>query len=69
VPEPGLALGVTDRKWCVAHAEPRMAALIAVPGRTAPVLDQEQAQVLGRAPELLLVGAIEWAQDRVLGDG
>jgi len=48
VPQPGVALRPADGERLVTHAKSRVAALLAVRRRSAPVLDQEQRQALGR---------------------
>ena len=44
VPEPRVALGRPDPERHVAHPQPRMAALVVVRSRAAPVLGEEQRQ-------------------------
>jgi len=45
VAQPGLALGGTDAKANMPHAQPRVAPLLAVRAGPTPVLGQEQRQV------------------------
>src|SRR5712691_1439170 len=54
VAEPGIAFGLADGKRPVAHAQARVAALLAVRRWAAPVLDQKERQALGRGRKVLL---------------
>ena len=50
MPQPGVPLGLADHEMPVPHPQPRVAAPLVVGGRAAPVLHQEQPEVLlGRA--------------------
>jgi len=64
--QPGIPLGLADREPGVAHPQPRVPAQLVVSARTAPVLDEEQPQVLFGRPKVL--GRIHRAQHRVLRD-
>ena len=55
VVQPCVALGLTDGKRKVAHAEPGMTTLETVGRRPAPVLDQEEREVLLAGAEILRV--------------
>ena len=46
MPKPGVTLGRADGEVHVTHSQPRMATPLVVGGRAAPVLDEEQPQVL-----------------------
>jgi hypothetical protein len=62
--EPGVALALADRPRDVAHPQPRVAALLGVGRRPAPVLHEEHPQpVLGRTE----VVRVQRPQHRVLG--
>ena len=64
--QPGVALERADLEGGVPHPQPRVAALVRIGLRAAPVLLQEHPQaLLGRAEVLL---GIERAQHRVVGD-
>src|SRR5215831_9207652 len=67
VAHPRVALLPPDGERRVAHPQPGMAALLAVPAGATPVLDQEQAQVLGRGGEHLRVPWIQRPEHRVAG--
>ena len=50
--QPGVTFCFSDGEARVAHPQPRVAALLAVGSGAAPVLDQEQPQVLLGRPEI-----------------
>src|SRR5712692_92366 len=54
VAEPRIAFDLADCKRPVPHPQARVAALLAVRRRPAPVLDQEEGQALGRGGKVLL---------------
>src|SRR6266516_4134958 len=56
VPQPRVALGLTDGERLVAEPQPRVPALLAVSRRPAPVLDEKQGEPLGRRSEERRVG-------------
>src|SRR5215813_14881148 len=68
VPHPGVALPASDRKREMTHAQLRVATALAVPARAAPVLDEEQPQVLGCSGEHGRVLRIKRPQQGVIGD-
>src|SRR5262249_26498414 len=53
VAQPGVPLRFPDREMRVPHAQPRVTASLLVRARPAPVLDQEEPQVLLGRPEVL----------------
>ena len=59
---PGVALGRPDGEGDVAHAQPRMAPLLAVGHRAAPVLDQEPGQVVAGRGQVV---GVQRSQHRV----
>ena len=54
--QPQVALGLADAEPDVPHPQPGMPAQLVVGGRPAPVLDEEQPQVLLGRPEVLRCG-------------
>src|SRR5262249_41620611 len=52
VPQPRVALGLADGEVRVPHPQPRVATALVIGRRAAPVLDQEQPQVLLRPPQI-----------------
>ena len=62
--QPGVALGRADDERGVAHAQPRMAALLAVGAGSSPVLHEEQRQVVRRLGQVV---GVEGAQQRIAG--
>ena len=65
VAQPGVALGRADDEGGVAHAQARMPALLAVGRRAAPVLHQEEREVVRRLAQVV---GVERPQQRVAGD-
>ena len=65
VGEPGIPFGQPDDKGDMAHAKPRMPARLAVGARSAPVLAEEERQVLFRIAEVI---RIHMCEDRVMAD-
>ena len=65
VPQPGVALRRPDDKGGMAHAQPRVAPLLAVRRGPTPVLHQEQCEVARRLGEVV---GVQRAQQRVAGD-
>jgi glutamyl-tRNA synthetase len=63
VREPALARGLVDRKRSVAHPQARMATLVGVRRRAAPVLLQEEAEPLGGRSEV--TARVHWPDHRV----
>ena len=62
VAEPGIALRGADDERGVAHAQPRMPALLAVGARTPPVLHQEERKMARRLAQVV---GVERAQERI----
>ena len=65
VAQPSVALGRADDERGVPHAQPGMTALLAVSARAAPVLHEEQCEVVGRLGQVV---GVERPQQRVAGD-
>jgi hypothetical protein len=66
VVQPGVTLGFADAEGGVPHPQPRMPAQLAVGLRAAPVLDEEQREVLlGR---LQVLRRVDRPEHRILGD-
>ena len=63
--QPSVSLALTDGEWRVAHAQAGMSPPIAVRRGPAPVLSQEQCEVLGRWAEIV---GIQRPQHDVVGD-
>src|SRR5262249_48627880 len=53
VAQPGVPFRLPDDEACMPHAQPRMAAKLVIGARAAPVLHEEQAQVLLGGPPIL----------------
>ncbi len=65
VSTPGVALGLTDREWCVPPPEHRVAARAFVLGRALADLNEECGEMF---PSLVKVRRIEVPKHRITGD-